>query len=266
MSWLKPALVLRALRQGHAAVIADADIAYTAKPLWPSLLAYIGQAAADGTWQHEGPANTGFVALLPTPGGTAFLEAWAAAAPAMLERGVAEQAALPLLEPPPFASCPTLCGCYRAAHQASWLLAGCGSGRRLCGAARRRALTCFRWTLPPSLPQLEQESMRRGVAVMRAFYPSHFAYTQHSCTIGSEDWAPRLDPCDWPGVRLRSSAALALPCGGSEQALHLAHLVCPPSLPTRPSLCSPVRACHLRSRHRPQASHLRSRWLLVHGR
>jgi hypothetical protein len=33
--------------------------------------------------------------------------------------------------------------------------------------------------------------------VLRTYLPSHFSYSPNWCTIGSPDWVPRVDPCDW---------------------------------------------------------------------
>lgn len=57
VSWLKPALALRALRQGLAVMVADADVAYAPKPLWDSYLAFQEQAGADGAFMQELPCE-----------------------------------------------------------------------------------------------------------------------------------------------------------------------------------------------------------------
>ena len=44
--------------------------------------------------------------------------------------------------------------------------------------------------------------------MLRAYLPSHFAYTQRLCATGSEAWVPRLDPCDWSGDPLTPSPPL----------------------------------------------------------
>lgn len=48
---------------------------------------------------------------------------------------------------------------------------------------------------PPS--QLTTDGRRGEVAVLRTYLPSYFSYSPNWCTIGSPDWVPRVDPCDW---------------------------------------------------------------------
>ena len=45
--------------------------------------------------------------------------------------------------------------------------------------------------------QLKEEGRRDQVAIIRGYAPGWYMYGQHSCEAGSEQWAPRVDPCDW---------------------------------------------------------------------
>lgn len=162
MSWLKPAVVLRALRLGHSVMVADVDIAYAVKPLWESYLAFTQASNSDGAWLEEKPAsNTGHFVLLPTPASLAFAAAWNASAAEMMKEKLTDQKALPLLEGRHYLRCNTLCRCFRAAYN------------------------------------LTARGERGKVAAFRTYLPSHFAYSPNWCTIGSPEWVPRIDPCDW---------------------------------------------------------------------
>lgn len=48
--------------------------------------------------------------------------------------------------------------------------------------------------------QLTEQGQRQQVAVLRTYLPSHFVYSPNWCTIGSPDWVPAIDPCDWSGA------------------------------------------------------------------
>ncbi|PRW56763.1 hypothetical protein C2E21_4548 [Chlorella sorokiniana] len=161
MTWIKPAVVLRALRLGYAIMAVDTDISYAVKPLWESYLALIEQNDADGAWQHEAPINSGHFVLLPTNASLAFAEAWAAAGPASIPLKVAEQKALPALEGSHFVACRSLCLCYRCKYE------------------------------------LFAQGRRDRVAVFATYFPSHFSYSPVGCTVGSQAWVPHVDPCDW---------------------------------------------------------------------
>ncbi|PSC72525.1 hypothetical protein C2E20_4221 [Micractinium conductrix] len=162
MSWIKPTVVLRALRQGHAVMVADADIAYAVKPLWASYLAYNEQAQADGAWLEEKPtSNAGHFVLLCTPASLSFAKAWVASAERAIEEGLTDQKVLPQLEEGSYLRCNTLCRCLHTDYN------------------------------------LTEQGQRQQVAVLRTYLPSHFVYSPNWCTIGSPDWVPAIDPCDW---------------------------------------------------------------------
>lgn len=55
-------------------------------------------------------------------------------------------------------------------------------------------------TLRPAGMQLTARGERGKVAAFRTYLPSHFAYSPNWCTIGSPEWVPRIDPCDWAGA------------------------------------------------------------------
>ncbi|KAI3428080.1 hypothetical protein D9Q98_006464 [Chlorella vulgaris] len=161
MSWIKPAVVLRALHKGYAVMSADTDVAYTVKPVWESYLELIHRNDADGAWQAEAPLNSGHFVLLPTAPAIRFAKAWSGSAAQNVKAMVAEQKALPDLEGSHFVTCRTPCMCYK--HKL----------------------------------QLMEQNKREQVAVFAAFYPGFFMYTQSGCTVGSEEWVPDIDPCDW---------------------------------------------------------------------
>lgn len=161
MMWIKPAVMLRALRQGYATMLVDTDVTYTVKPLWDSYLEFIDRAGGDGAWQFESPLNSGHFVILPTPAGIAFVEAWNASAPSMLEQKVSEQRALTMMEGRHFRQCRTTCSCYRHKYE---LLAN---------------------------------GMRDQVAIFPTYFPGYYLYTLSGCTVGSKEWMPPVDPCDW---------------------------------------------------------------------
>lgn len=161
MQWVKAAMVSRALQRGYAVMQVDTDVAYSVKPVWDSYLEFIERGEADGAWQSESPLNSGHFVLLPTPAGVAFAAAWNASAPAMLQEKVSEQKALPFLEGKAFQLCRTLCLCYKHKYD------------------------------------LLEEGRRDEVAVFRAALPGYFPYTLSGCTVGSKEWVPSIDPCDW---------------------------------------------------------------------
>ncbi|KAL4443517.1 hypothetical protein ABPG75_011254 [Micractinium tetrahymenae] len=164
MSWIKPAVLQRALEQGYVVMLADIDIAYTVKLLWESYMTFIEQAEADGAWLQEKPApNTGHFVALPTQASLAFACAWNAEAPDMSgdKLSLTDQRALPRLEWKHFMRCDTVCRCLRT----SW-----------------------------NLTQLER---RDNVALFRTYLPGHYVYSPNWCTVGSPLWMPRIDPCDW---------------------------------------------------------------------
>ena len=53
IKWLRPALAAHALAAGYAVAVADADVAWTLKPVWDSLLGYAATADADGVMQEK---------------------------------------------------------------------------------------------------------------------------------------------------------------------------------------------------------------------
>lgn len=181
VSWLKPALALRALRQGVAVMVADADVAYAPKPLWDSYLAFQEQAGADGAFMQELPLNTGHFVLLPTPGALAFAAAWNESAAAALAGTppLTDQKALEAAARGPhgtalassFQQCGVLCGCIKA------------------GVERKR------------------RGREGAQAVLRHYMAPHFMYTYRRCTIGDPLWAPRVDPCDWAVLYLHPVCA-----------------------------------------------------------
>ncbi|PSC72584.1 hypothetical protein C2E20_4222 [Micractinium conductrix] len=166
MMWVKPAAVLRALRQGHAVMFVDTDVAYAVKPLWESYMAFMERVEADGAWQSESPVNSGHFVVLPTPAGLAFAEAWAAAAPSAIPKKVSEQKGLQPLERAAYVTCRLPCLCYRHKYE---LLA---------------------------------QGKRDSMAVFAVYLPSFFPYTSAGCTVGSKEWLPSVDPCDWTTLYL----------------------------------------------------------------
>jgi alpha-beta hydrolase superfamily lysophospholipase len=44
--------------------------------------------------------------------------------------------------------------------------------------------------------QLTSLGLQDRVPVLHTYYPSHFAYLQETCAIGSPAWLGALDPCD----------------------------------------------------------------------
>lgn len=291
MTWIKPAVVLRALRRGYAAMAvgerwgcqrrageacrtwpaacprntsspigADTDVAYSVKcgPLtwsfWhataptapgrPSRQVRAGSTAEQACYAFSTavdcsahcpllsphhPAlcavNSGHFVLLPTPAALAFAEAWAATAAANTPRKVAEQKALPPLDGTAYVTCRSACLCYRKKYQ---LLA---------------------------------EGRHDSVALLATYPGSHLPYTQMGCSLGSPEWAPRIDPCEWQGAA--ALAALLLECLPAASACACPQPASPPSL--LPPLCSALCAPHLLLRGRQEGEHPSKRPLLVHG-
>lgn len=56
--------------------------------------------------------------------------------------------------------------------------------------------------MPPCVTHLQllEEERREQVAVFAAYFPGFFMYTQSGCTVGSTEWVPDVDPCDWSGA------------------------------------------------------------------
>jgi hypothetical protein len=40
---------------------------------------------------------------------------------------------------------------------------------------------------------------RESTALFAVYFPGFFMYTQSGCTVGSPEWVPDVDPCDWSG-------------------------------------------------------------------
>lgn len=82
--------------------------------------------------------NSGHFVILPTPAGIAFVEAWNASAPSMLEQKVSEQRALTMMEGRHFRQCRTTCSCYRHKYEASANCRERGSCQAACDGCMAR--------------------------------------------------------------------------------------------------------------------------------
>lgn len=43
--------------------------------------------------------------------------------------------------------------------------------------------------------------MRDQVAIFPTYFPGYYLYTLSGCTVGSKEWMPPVDPCDWTSER-----------------------------------------------------------------
>ncbi|KAI3439060.1 hypothetical protein D9Q98_001470 [Chlorella vulgaris] len=176
--WIKPPMLVHLLEAGYAVIVADIDVAYTAKPLWESCLEFMAQGSVDAAFQREheeNPVNGGFYAMLPTPAAISFAKKWAAMAPSMLEQKKHEQDALGVMKAgPDFLTCSTLCECYQARRK----MARMGSSD----------------TVP----------------VFRTFQPALFHYTRTFCLSENPEWTTPVDACDWQVLFVHAICTLNL--------------------------------------------------------
>lgn len=49
--------------------------------------------------------------------------------------------------------------------------------------------------------QLLANGTRGQVAIFPTYFPGYYPYTLSSCTVGSKEWMPPVDPCDWSSER-----------------------------------------------------------------
>ena len=221
---------------------ADTDVAYTVKPLWESYLEYMDRNEADGAWQAESPreleqaagcvvecvsarpadhdtppchdtlwswllpccaVNSGHFVLRPTPAALRFAEAWNASAADNVPTLTSEQKALPQFQDTHFVTCRSPCLCYKQKFKV-----GKPQGKQQCAGwwmlwlAVTAALLSDHSLCLARQVQLLDEGRRDDVAVFAVYFPGIFMYTQAGCTVGSPEWVPDVDPCDWSGVRL----------------------------------------------------------------
>lgn len=45
--------------------------------------------------------------------------------------------------------------------------------------------------------QLLASGTRDEVAIFPTYFPGYYLYTLSGCTVGSVEWMPPADPCDW---------------------------------------------------------------------
>jgi hypothetical protein len=163
--------------------------------------------------------------ILPTKAGIHFATSWDASGEHLLPKYNTDQKGLEIAfayDRPDkfFDTCHTHCRCFHEIHRASGRCAAAGTfgclpclpcaalpaewrtpaGHREGLASRALALSQAHTQTPtlqlPTL-QLKEEGRRDQVALIRAYVPGWFMYSQYGCESGSEQWAPRVDPCDW---------------------------------------------------------------------
>ncbi|GAB4814652.1 hypothetical protein N2152v2_001698 [Parachlorella kessleri] len=92
--WLRTQFARHVLKLGYTIHVSDVDLAYAPYNLHRSLLAYIHEVNATGTFPGERPVNTGSYMLLPSPRGLALMDAWVAEGQRLMARGLSEQEVL----------------------------------------------------------------------------------------------------------------------------------------------------------------------------
>ncbi|GAB4814653.1 hypothetical protein N2152v2_001699 [Parachlorella kessleri] len=92
--WLRTQFSRHVLRLGYTIHVSDVDLAYAPYDVHRSMLAYIDEVNATGTFPREAPVNTGSYMMLPTPRGLALMDAWVAEGQQQMAVGLTEQQVL----------------------------------------------------------------------------------------------------------------------------------------------------------------------------
>ena len=98
ITWMKPIMVLEALKAGYAVHATDVDISYAVADLMESYMTYITEVGATAAFQIENKypyvVNTGNYMVLPTKDGIRMMRAWVGKADQAIAEANHEQHAL----------------------------------------------------------------------------------------------------------------------------------------------------------------------------
>lgn len=169
--WLRPAIIKYLLKKGFAVLNTDSDVVFTVKPFWQSYLAYLEAGSADAAFQAEySSVNGGNYVVLPTPAAIKLFEAWSAKALKSIKAGQHDQQGLDQLM-------------EHSLRRCTWSSKSCRRLRR----------------------EMDEAKESGKLALIRAFQPGFYMYSDDVCTLSRPEEAPLFDTCDW------SSNALLAP-------------------------------------------------------
>ena len=148
--------------------------------------------------------NTGSYVMLPTPGGIAMFEGWAAAARDGISKNEHDQQYLDHLTGQIWRRC-TIAKWFCNLMKDEARAAGHGSRAPAAGARGRVCVARVGWqastVCPPTPhhhgPQIRQNNQTGRVALIRAYLPGFFMYSDDVCSLNNPSLLPLMDTCDW---------------------------------------------------------------------